>query len=373
MIVAGHRGIRCWGVLLASACIAAGADAQEPIERGRLQRDRAELDDAQASYLEGISELVAEHGDFSPMLIEPYAELARIYLLSDQPVEAITVLEEARRVTQRNSGLFNLEQVALLDELGRAHLLMGDTLEALNLQRERLTVALRRFGEDDPRTIPFRNDLADYYDRSRMRMLAREEYEVVVDILRENFGADDGRLLDPLSHMTAIDILLGETRAARRQLQRVLESSTNATPSQRAGALAVLGDRELSRRRTEAAAEYYRESYAELAAEQPSLAADFFAAPRLIYFVPPPTPVDRQRNRRPYAWGSIEARFSVSADGRATDVSVVNSDPAGLMDTQYARRLAEARFRPRFVDGEPAITPTVSYSHEFRYLVEEIR
>ena len=371
MIVAGHRGIRCWGVLLASACIAAGADAQEPIERGRLQRDRAELDDAQASYLEGISELVAEHGDFSPMLIEPYAELARIYLLSDQPVEAITVLEEARRVTQRNSGLFNLEQVALLDELGRAHLLMGDTLEALNLQRERLTVALRRFGEDDPRTIPFRNDLADYYDRSRMRMLAREEYEVVVDILRENFGADDGRLLDPLSHMTAIDILLGETRAARRQLQQVLESSTNATPVQRAGALAVLGDWELSRRRTEAALEYYREAHAALAAGQTSLAVDFFAAPQLIYFVPPTTPVDWRGNRGSHAWGSMEARFTVSADGTATDIAIVRSEPAGLMDAPYARRLAEARFRPRFVDGEPVATATVSYSHEFRYFVQE--
>ena len=372
MTVVGHPDLRRWrSLLLVAACIAAAADAQEPIERGRLQRDRAELDEAQASYLEGIGELVAELGEYSPMLIEPYAELARIYLLNDQPVEAIAVLEEARHVTQRNLGLFNLEQAPLLDELGRAHLQLGNTLEALNLQRERLTVAQRRFGEDDPGTIPFRNQLADYYDRSRMRMLAREEYEAIAAIQREHFGDDDGRLLIPLSEMVAIDILLGDARAARRQLQRVLESSTNATPSQRAGALAVLGDWELARRRTEAAREYYREAYAALEAGAPMLAAEFFAAPQLVYFVPPPTPVDRRGGRGAYAWGSIGVQFSVTPEGKAANIAIVESEPPGLLDAQYARRLAEASFRPRFVDGEPAATAAVSYSHEFRYFVAE--
>ena len=35
-----------------------------------------------------------------------------------------------------------------------------DTAEAQNIQRERLTLALRRFGETDPRVIPFHNPVS---------------------------------------------------------------------------------------------------------------------------------------------------------------------------------------------------------------------
>ena len=367
-----------WGplILLAATAVrpAFAADEDEArasIERGRLETERAQLEEAQASYLEGIGQLSAELGPDSPALIEPYSELARIYMLSNQPLEAITVLQTARAVSHRNHGLFNLEQVPLLDEIGRAYLMLGNTVEARNLQQERLNVALRRFGEDDPRTVPYRNHLAGYYDQSRLRLLAREEYEAVVDIQREAFGDDDGRLLIPLSRLAAIDIRLGNSRSARGQLARTLESSTNATPLQRASALAVLGDWELVRSRLQAAQNYYREAYDALHGEQPALAEEFFAAPQFIDFAPPASPVDWQSNPDGYAWGSIEMQFDVSAEGKAVNIAVSRSSPPSLMDALYARRLAESRFRPRLADGGPAPTASVSYRHEFRYPVNE--
>ena len=363
-----------WGHLMLLMTAAArpafaADDARAMLERGREQRDLAQLEEAQASYLEGIGQLTADVGADSPALIEPYTELARIYLLSDRPLEAITVLETARGVSQRNHGLFNLEQVPLLDEMARAYLQMGNTVEAQNLQRERLNVALRRFGEDDPRTIPYRNRLADYYDRSRMRLLAREEYEAVLAIQRETFGENDGRLLIPLSQMTAIDIRLGNTRSARGQMVRVLESTANATPPQRASALAVLGDWELVRNRIEAAQGRYRQAYEALQTEQPSLAEEFFAAPRFIDFIPPATAADWRANPDSYAWGHIEAQFQVSGNGKATNIVIADANPPLLMDALYARRLAEARFRPRLVDGAPTPTAGVSYRHDFRFPV----
>ena len=248
---------------------------------------------------------------------------------------------------------------------------MGDTVAAQNLQHERLNVAIRRFGEDDPRTIPFRNHLADYYDQSRMRMRARKEYETVLDIQRSAFGDADGRLLIPLSKMVAADMVLGDSRSARRQIQQVLESSANATSVQRANALAVLGDWELVRGRTEAAHDYYRRAFESLRTEAASAAGEFFGSPRFINFVPPPSPVDWRGDRGPYAWGFIELLLSVSADGQAAGIAVTNAVPADYLGTQYARRLAEARFRPRLVDGEPTATEGVSYSHGFRYFVQE--
>ena len=364
-----------WGLLILIAAAVrpahAAGEAQASLERGRLELERAQLEDAQESYLEGIGQLAEELGPGSPALIEPYSELARVYMLADQPLEAITVLEAARDVSQRNHGLFNLEQVPLLDEMARAFLMLGDTVAAQNLQRERLDVALRRFGEDDPRTIPYRNHLAAHYDQSRMRMLAREEYEAVLDIQSEALGESDGQLLIPLSQLMAIDIRLGNSRSARGRLMRVLESSTNATPLQRGTALAVLGDWELARSREAAARDYYREAYDALRAGQPSLAAEFFASPRFVDFAPPASPVDWRSNPGSHGWGFIETQFDVSAEGKATNIAVNRSSPPLAMDGLYVRRLAEARFRPRLADGEPAPTAGVSYRHDFRYPVDE--
>ncbi len=346
-------------------------NGDEFIELGRLQTELTEFETARENYLAGIELLIEEDGEYSPSLIEPYAELARVFLANQQSLEAITVLEQARHISQRNFGLFNIEQTALLDEMGRAYLLIGDTAEAQNVQRERVTLALRRFGADDPRVIPFHNHLGEYYDRSRMRVLAREQYEAVLAIHRESFGEDDGRSLVPLSELVRIDILLGDSTSARRRLLEVLETSTNATPFQTGNALAVLGDWELSRRRTEAALQYYRESYTTLEAADPPLGSEYFSGPRFIDFVPPPSPVDLGSGRGTYAWGSITAGFRVSANGRAIDISVSAADPSGLMAARYVRRLAEAWFRPRMMDGELAGTAAVSYTHEFRYFVDD--
>lgn len=339
------------------------------VELGRLQTELTEFDTAEENYLAGIELLIEENGEFAPTLIEPYTGLARAYLLNQRPLEAIAALEQAQHISQRNFGLLNLDQAPLLDEMSRAYLLIGDTAEAQNVQRARLTLALRRFGADDPRVIPFRNQLADYYDLSRMRVHAREQYEAVLDIQRENFGENDGRLLVPLSELLRIDILLGGSSSARRRLLQVLESSENASPVEVGNALAALGDWEQARRRTEAALEYYRDAFATLHVEDPSIATEFFAAPRFINFVPPPSPVDRRGNRNPHAWGSIAARFRVSSDGRATDVIVAAANPAGLMDSRYVERLAEAAYRPRLLDGEPVDTTQVTFSHQFRYFV----
>jgi len=346
-------------------------DGQALVELGELQTELAEFQMAQESYLAGIELLVEENGEYSPSLIEPYTGLADAYLRNQQPLEAITILEQAQHISQRTFGLLNLEQTRLLDEITRAYLLIGDTAEAQNIQRERLTLALRRFGETDPRAIPFHNQLANYYDRSRMRIRAREQYEAILAIQRENFGDNDGRSLLPLSKLLRIDILLRDSTSARRRLLHGLESNDNATPIQVGNALAALGDWELALRRTDSALEYYRDAYATIQAVEPEAAAEYFATPRFNDFRPPPSQVDLGGNRASHSWGSISVEFGISAEGRATDIAVVEAHPRGLMNALYVQRLGEASYRPRLIDGEPADTAAVSYTHQFRYFVED--
>jgi tetratricopeptide (TPR) repeat protein len=341
--------------------------AEQLIARGRLQTELDEFEGAETSLLEGIDLLIVAQGEFAADLIDPYVALSRTYGRSGRTAEAITVLEHARHISQRNFGLFNLEQASLLEEMGGVYERSGDTAKALETQHDRLNLALRRYGEDDPRAIPYRYHLAEYYERSRMRSGARDQYAAVVDYLESAAGEDDGALLKPLAAVVRMDMLLGEHTRARRRLVEVLELSDNATAIDRATALAVLGDWEMARRRLDGALEYYGQAYSVLAAERPALAAQFFSKPALIDFIPPLSPADRGGRRDTDAWGAVTARFGVSATGQATSVTIVTSTPPGLMDSHYLARISEARFRPRLVAGRPVATHTVRFEHRFRY------
>jgi TonB family protein len=49
----------------------------------------------------------------------------------------------------------------------------------------------------------------------------------------------------------------------------------------------------------------------------------------------------------------VELEYTVTADGQAEDVRAVSSDVIGATERSVAAVMRKARFRPRFVDGEP--------------------
>jgi len=345
-------------------------EGESRLALAKIQADLDELDAAETSYLDGIDLLTSADGEFAPALIPAYRGLATVFTRRGDYAEAVTVLEEARHVSHRNFGLFNLDQAELLDDLSEVYEEAGDTRQAQAMQREILDVALRHFGAEDPGVVPYYYRLADYYDLSRMRGLAREQYEEALEILRMDPQTDPADLLRPLRELVRIDTLLGERSSARRELIDALGAAADAPAIERAEAMATLGDAALAARQDQEAQGYYGDAYAALGS---GAAADaFFASPRLINFVPPPGPVDWGRPRdRAYAWGSITVRFALSAQGRAERIEVVNSDPPGLMDRAYVERLAEATFRPRLLGGTPVAIERLRYSHEFRYFLPE--
>ena len=350
-----------------SAAPGGDADARALIELGAVQADLDELDAAEGTYLQGIERLTDAHGEFSPVLIDPYRGLAQVYRRSGRSLEALTVLEQAQHISQRNYGLFNVGQTVILDEMSDVYATAGDTRRAQEIQQERLNVGLRQFGEDDPGVIPFRYHLAEYYELSRMRARAREQYEDVIEIQESHLGGYSGVLLKPLRELVRIDILSGDRSSARRRLEEILELGTDISAAERARSLAVLGDWALTNGQLEIALSHYRDADAVLAADEDSQAAALFSSPALINFIPPPSPVDRTGGTKPYEWGAISADFEISAEGRATNVRIVAATPPGLMDARYRRRLMESYFRPRLVAGEPTATPHVRFTHQFRY------
>ena len=343
------------------------ADARALIALGAVQADLHEFAAAEGTYLRGIEHLTEAHGEFAPILIDPYRGLAQVYVRSGRSPEALTVLEHAQHISQRNYGLFNVGQTIILDEMSEAYVTAGDTRSAQEIQQERLNIALRRFGEDDLDLIPFRYHLAEYYALSRMHGRAREQYEDVIEIQESHLVRYSGDLLKPLRELVRIDILSGDSSSARRRLQEILELGEAIPAMERARSLAVLGDWALTNGQLATGLSHYRDADAVLAGDEGSRAVELFSSPALINFIPPPSPVDRTGGSAPYEWGAISADFEISAEGRARNVQIVAATPPGLMDARYRARLMESYFRPRLVAGEPIATPHVRFTHQFRY------
>lgn len=379
-------------LLLCSTALSAGASAaQEPGAAAtpefpsRAEQRRAgeaflrqaataasldDLDAAEDGYLQAIEQLSSADGEFSSRLIEAYRGLADVFVGRGEYAEALAALEQARHISHRNFGLFNLAQGEVLDDITDVHEAAGDTRQAQAAQREMLKVAVRHFGGEKRGVIPYHLRLAEYYDLSRMRAHAREHYLAVLDILDADPDASVAERLEPLSELVRIDIVTGEQSAARRELLATLEASGGAQPQARSSALAVLGDGALAANDIEQAFHYYRDAFSVLQRISAEAAAEFFASPRMVNFVPPASPVDLSRSEDDYAWGHITARFAVSAEGRAEQVVITSAAPQGLMDAAYRRRLTAAVFRPRLVAGEPVRTREVRFNHEFRYFVD---
>jgi tetratricopeptide (TPR) repeat protein len=341
----------------------------------RIQSELGEHDKAEDMYLEAIELVETAEGEFSMTLVEPYRGLGRSYIKAGRYPEAITALEQAQHVSQRNLGLFNVEQAPLLDDITTAYLGIGDTVEARKMQLERLDNAVRRFGASDPRVIPFRFQLADYYERSRLNGSAREQYEEVLKAQEAHDGPASPGMLAPLRQLVRIDLVTAqnEEEEARNKLVAILERNPNLDPVEKGLSLATLGDWAIVANDAAQAREYYAQAWAALKAKPDVDVAAYFGKPAPIDFIAPLSAVDRASRSRPYSWGEIAFNFDVTPEGRPFNVTTVGragGEPSQI-ESRYNVRLREAHFRPRLVDGVPVATSNVQFTQYFRFYVND--
>jgi tetratricopeptide (TPR) repeat protein len=330
----------------------------------------ARFDEAETLYFETIEKISEAEGESSASLILPLRLLGRSYIGARMFPQAIAVLQEARDISHRHQGLFNVEQVGLIDDMTTAYLATGDTVTARDLQTERLTIAERRFGHDDPQVIPFHNQLADYLERSRLHRSAREQYEAVLTILESQPETKPSDLLEPLRNIARLDLMAGARREALERIVSITSTTTDIDARELGLSLAVLGDERILAEEPDMARDYYARAYALLDRDGADPNA-VFSQPSIVRFVPPLTPVDRGARSLPYAWGTVAIQFDVDADGRVETIKRSGSEPTNAIELDYVERLRQAYFRPRLVDGEPVVTEDVQMTHYFRYYVDD--
>ena len=328
-------------------------------------------DDAEVELLDVVEMMQDDEGMWSDTLVTPLRLLGRTYIRARRFPQAITALTQARDVSRRSAGLFNVDtQIGVIDDLTNAQLGLGDTVAARELQLERLETAQRQFGTEDPQVIPYHYHLAGYYEDSRLRTSAREQYQAALEIAE--LHGDTEQILTALSNMLRQDLQLGTVRSNMiERLELLLDSEPpdNAT-SARGIAYAVLGDIALIDEEQSAAANLYAQAWDTLAAAGETDPGTYFEDPVPIRLITPLSAVDVAARSLPYAWGTMTLQFDVTKDGRIEEITGIGSEPAELMDDAYVERLTEAWFRPSLVAGEPVDAPGVVFTHYFRYYVD---
>jgi TonB family protein len=62
----------------------------------------------------------------------------------------------------------------------------------------------------------------------------------------------------------------------------------------------------------------------------------------------------------------VEVEFAVTSQGTVKDARVVDENASSRQETDALEAVTAARYRPKFVDGEPVETPAMTYRTVFK-------
>jgi tetratricopeptide (TPR) repeat protein len=379
------------------------------LQLGRIQESNGEYRAAARTLDEALARVREHHGIWDQRNVNLLADLASVRSAMGDPGEALGLYEQAVHVNRINQGLHDPSQLDLLDAMTELHVRRDEWEEANHLQEYAYYVRTREHGAESPELLPGLYDLAEWYRRTGAIFHARALYENAVSIIDNAQGPLDRRLIEPLrgiagtyrmerhpevtgarrSREPEFSVSTGSVRDPlsirdpRMQLNpysdgedalarvvAILEADPDSTSGERAEAQLELADWYLVFDKWSSAIETYARARQELLESgwDPARVEQLFEEPRpLVFPLPaPPSPPSSATDlveRRGY----VDLQYDVSSRGRIDHLQILAEEPEDMMNFRLRKALRAARFRPRFVDGEPVETAGVEYRHEFIY------
>jgi tetratricopeptide (TPR) repeat protein len=395
-------------VELAEQAGAAGTDdlTVAVMNLGLAERTAGDYVAAEASYQRAIGLIEAAGRLTSPRYARAHAGLALTYYDARRHDLAAPAFERAIALNRRAEGLFNEEQLPLLEKQADSLTELGRPEEALQAHRYALRLVGRRSGERSLRYARELESFGRWYMRARAYDASRATLKRSAEVFAELKGPEALELIGPLTGIAENARRWIYDPAARAQSSEdeerramyhdpVMPGPPSLSPStieneglralERAVAIAdahpdappaivvavrlQLGDWHQSRQAPERALPHYQQAWKAAAqvtddGRPPSEA--LFGAPLLLNFVAPdgwnryaqrpPEEVERR---------DVEVEMTVTAQGRVQDARVVADGGDPRLGSRGQRAAESGRYRPRFVDGAPVDTPGVRFVQPF--------
>lgn len=171
--------------------------------------DRASLSAQQ--YMQKIRELEFSGGVYQPELAETLAGLGRVYLDLGDLEAAEKSFRRALHTSRVNDGLYNSNQLPILDQLIDVNTVTGDWADLDQSYNYLYWVSKRNYGADDPRLLPVIDRIGRWHLQAytstadgqplQHLLVADEMYNKAIQIVETHYGASDPRLVNALYGM----------------------------------------------------------------------------------------------------------------------------------------------------------------------------
>ncbi len=300
----------------------------------------------------------------------------------------------AQHISHRLGGVYNPEQLKIINHITRLNLNQHQYPEADREQNFNLRISEQAYGEDSEELIPvlerlgsyfaargdmvaLRTDAPDFrYTRDSLFRHSLDLYNRAIKIIEKNYGVNDMRLVGPLRGLAMARLLQSTNRSASESaLERVLnivESNPDTDVPDRVMAMIYLGDI-YTITGDNRARDLYLRAWKTMS-DNPAydeLKAELFGSPTRLH--PDVTGVLRLSRTPDAAMEEdvelyINVSYSVKADGRVGKIRLIDKNVPNAQVRYMRAQLSDTRFRPRILDGELIATENLMIHQTFEVI-----
>lgn len=356
---------------------------------------------AQEHFAESLKLVEERVGPTSGRLIEPLRGLGVTLAAQNRHEEAVPLMERALVLWRRNFGLFDTNQQGLLRSLAQSEVQLRRIDEGQRHMLYLLSISERNFGRNDPRLVPALCLVGNWYIEAGLITLAREKFRVALDIVEDRLGKNNLSAVEPLRGLASSyvsELILANYGPQERDRQasssvglgnndprptnprnlnpdtervltralKILDANPERSGDVLVDTLIQQGDILQLRGLFDEALPYYRRA-AVLLSTEAKAEVDPLSFPAQIYY-PVPLLSIRNLNRPPeeVVERFVQAEFTVTAQGSVKDVRVSEQDATQRQIAETVEAVKASRYRPKFVNGEPAETLGITYRQVFK-------
>jgi TonB family protein len=376
---------------------------------------------AEKDFTESLQTVEQYAGAASPKLLDPLRGLGYTLAASGRHKEAVPPLERALLIDRRSYGLFDIGQQNVLRQLAESLFKSGRVGDAERHVTYLVQLGERVYGRRDPRQVPILSFAAAWHADIGDFGTARLIYRHAISLVDQKLGPNDPAAVEPLRALagtytqelyystlglriqsrermpTDADgssndsrqinprYLNTEGEKALERAVKILEAQPPSAHDTLVTTLIQTGDWHQIKHAPEKAFAYYRRAVAlnaTLVAATATTSAAGGAGPTeppplsfpvRIYY---PSPSGATRNTALPAdqvdERYVEVQFTVTSSGEVSGAKVAGASgtPREVSDALAAIR--SARFRPKFVNGEPVETIGMTSREVFRTRKESV-
>jgi tetratricopeptide (TPR) repeat protein len=368
---------------------------------GTTQLRLKDYDNAEVSYQRAMRLAESFDGGISHALIQPLLGLGITHQAAGDHAAAEGVLRRALELSRKLDGLYNPAQLPISLALIDSEIALYELPDAEREHNYVLQVNEQQFGKDDLRVLPALDRRARWFETTGRYREALEMHRRALELVYAQGGKADVRAVGPLRGIGRTYMLefvhgaqfldrvgtperplrlVGDTytppptfpggggpaytqprprgEEALLEALKLLATQTDAASAAlRAATLVELGDYYLVGDQFEQALPRYRDAWRQMTSARLSTAA--FSEPVRLMFRAPADAWGRRpeaTDTTPATEHFVELEYTVTREGKAENVRAVSSDVSGSTERSVVIVMRNARFRPRFVDGEPVST-----------------